>query len=129
MKQANITNKRKEQILRNLKFNYDKKNDLLYIYNDKLNVYSNIIIGDFHIEFTKDKKIAGIEVLKASEILEEYQIGKSVLENIQEATLKVVSRNESLIIFIVLKGLKEEKSAAITMNSLDSSIIKALVSV
>ena len=58
MKQASITNKRKEQFLRNLKFNYDKKNDLLYIYNDKMRVYSNVIIGDFHIEFTKDKKIA-----------------------------------------------------------------------
>src|SRR3989338_1629636 len=125
MKQASITNKRKEQFLRNLKFNYDKKNDLLYIYNDKMRVYSNVIIGDFHIEFTKDKKIAGIEVLRASEILEEYQISKGVLENIEEASLKIVSRNESLIIFIILKGLKEEKSAAITMNSLDSSIMKA----
>lgn len=128
MKPLNITQNRKEYYIRKLKFSYDKLNDLLYIYNENTSVFSNVMIGEFHLEFNKDKEVVGVEILKASDILEEYSISKKILENIENVEIKVVVRNNSLLVFLVIRALNQEKSAAITMNSLESPIMQAIAS-
>ncbi|MBD3313098.1 DUF2283 domain-containing protein [Candidatus Woesearchaeota archaeon] len=127
MKQPNITGSRKEYYIKKLEFDYDKSNDLLYICRKGSNIYSNVVVGEFHLEFSKDKKIVGIEVLKASEILGEYGIPKKILENIDKVELKIVVKGNSMLVFIIIHALNQEKSAAITMNNLESPIMKALV--
>ena len=126
MKRLNIIGNRKEYSVKNLKFDYDKLNDLLYVYKTNSSVYSTVIIGKFHIEVNKGGEIVGIEVLRASETLGEYKISQKSLENIQKIELKSVTRNNSSIIFLVIKSLNEEKSATITMNNLDSPIMQAI---
>ncbi len=59
MKQLNTIRNRTESFIKNLKFHYDELNDLLYIYKDDSKVYSNVMVGEFHLEF-KYKKNSGV---------------------------------------------------------------------
>ncbi|MBN1156267.1 DUF2283 domain-containing protein [Candidatus Woesearchaeota archaeon] len=124
MKQLNTI--RNERYIKNLKYSYDRQNDLLYIYRKDSHVYSNVMIGEFHIEFDKVGKIVGVEVLNAIEILREYNVEKRILENIDNVGLKVVTRNNSLILFIEINALNETKSAAVTMNNLEMPIMQSI---
>ena len=126
MKQPNIIGNRKEYVLKNLKYSYDKLNDLFYAYKENSSIFSNVIIGEFHLEIDKEGSIVGIEILGASGLLEEYGITKELLEDMQDVIMKIVSRNNSLIVFLIIKTQKIEKSATITMNNLNSPIIKAI---
>src|SRR3989344_4287656 len=102
MKQSNTTRNRKEHFIGNLEYNYDELNDLLYIYKKNSNVFSNVMIGDFHLEFNKESEIVGIEILNASDILSEYDIPLEILKNINKVDLKVVTSGNSLLIFIII---------------------------
>lgn len=126
MKSSNITANRKEYFVKNIKHNYDKKNDLLYVYRENSKCYSNVVVGDFHIEFDKDGKVVGLEILKASEILEEYGISQGFLENSEGAELRAVLNNNSLLVFLSISSKNEKKSATITMNDVRSGIIEAI---
>lgn len=126
MKQSNITRNRKEQFIGNLEFNYDKLNDLLYVYKKNSNVYSNVMIGDFHLEFNRNNELVGIEVLNASEILGEYGIPLKILENIKKVDLKVITRGNSLLVFMIIDSMDQTKSATITMNNLEAPIMEAI---
>lgn len=128
MKQANITRGKKQYFIKNLKYDYDKLNDLLYVYKKDSNVYSNVMIGEFHLEFDKNMNVVGLEILKASDILDAYNIPKRILENIEKVELKVVVKNNSLLVFMIIHALNQEKSAAITMNNLEAPIMKAIAS-
>ncbi len=125
MKQQNISS-RKQQLIRNLNFNYDGLNDLLYVYKRDSSIYSNVVVGEFHLEFNKDRELIGLEVLNASGVLGEYGISKKELENIEKIELKTISRNNSLIVFLIIKGQNQEKSAAITMNNFNSPIMQVI---
>lgn len=126
MKQSNIIRNKKEYIVRNLKNKYDNKNDLFYVYKQDSNVYSNIVIGNFHLEIDKAGKIIGVEILNASDILKEYNIAKNFLNNTDKIELKVVNKGNLMIIFLVFNTKNQTKTATITMNSLDSQIAKVM---
>lgn len=126
MKHSSITRNRKEHYIRNLEFSYDKNNDLLYVYKKGSSVYSNVVIGEFHIEVDKSKKIVGMEILKASELLGEFDIPRRLLNDISSVSIKIVQNNNSTILFLIIQSQNEEKQATITMNSFDSSIIEAM---
>jgi uncharacterized protein YuzE len=128
MKQSNIIRNRKEKLIRNLKFHYDELNDLLYVYKENSAVYSNVVIGEFHLEFNKNKELVGIEILKASEILKEFGISETLLKNIQKVDLKAVTNNNSLLVFITIYSNGKHKSAAITMSNLESPVMRAIAS-
>ena len=127
MRRSNISGNRREYVLKDLSFSYDRLNDLLYIYKKDSNVYSNVIIGEFHLEFDKAGELVGVEIHKASEILKEYSISKKLLENIKKTELKVVITNNSLLVFLVIQSLDQEKSATITMNNLESHALETAI--
>ena len=85
-----------------------------------------LVVGDFHLEFDKDRELVGLEVLNASDVLGEYGISKSLLENIEKIELKTVVRNSSLIVFLSIKSLSFAKSAVITMNNFHSPIMQVI---
>jgi len=126
MRQSNTIRNRKEYIVKNLKFDYDKYNDLLYIYKENSDVYANVVIGEFHIEFDRESSVVGMEILNASELLSEYGINENLLTNMKKAELKIVLRDNSLLIFLLLSSPAEEKSVPITMNGLESPLMQAM---
>jgi seryl-tRNA(Sec) selenium transferase len=86
------------------------------------------MIGEFHLEFNKNGEVIGVEILNASELLAEYDIPQKTLQNIEKTELKVVVRNNSLIVFLIIRSLNQEKSATITMNNIESPIMQAIAS-
>ncbi len=128
MKRLNITGNRKEYSVKNLLFDYDKLNDLLYVYKKDSHVYSNVMIGEFHLEFNKSGELIGMEILNASDILADYGIPKRSLDNIQKIDLKTVVRNNSILVFVVIKALNHERSATVMMNNLESPIMHMIAS-
>lgn len=121
MKRSNISG-RKQYFVKGLTYSYDEENDLFYAHKKDANVYSNVVIGEFHLEVTKQGEIVGIEILRASEVLQEYGISKKILEHMDEVRLKVIVRNDSLLVFLLINGLNQECSATIAMNNLNSPI-------
>lgn len=127
MKQLNTTGNRREYLIRDLKFNYDNLNDLLYVYKENSSVYVNVVIGDFHVEFSKEWQVVGMEILNASDLLEEYDVSKDMLENIKKIEIKTVNRDNSLLIFLMIASLADvEKAVPITMNNFESPIMQAM---
>src|SRR3989338_6115240 len=78
--------------LSGLRFAYDKRNDLLYVYKPNAAVFSTVVLGEFHLEFSRSKDVVGLEVLRAAEVLAEYGISRALLEHIERAELRVVPR-------------------------------------
>ena len=126
MRLSNITRNRREYLVKKLKFNYDKENDLFYTYKEDSQVYSNVMIGDFHIEFNKNGEVIGVEVLNASDVFYEYQIPTAFLENIKEINIKIVIRNNLMLICLIINSMNQEKSAMITMNNVESAIMQEI---
>lgn len=124
MKPLNIQGNRRQYLVKNLKFNYDSLNDLLYVYKPESNVYANVVIGEFHLEFDKNGEVVGLEVLKASEILSEYEVSEETLKNIEKINIKIVIRDNSLLMFLMIFALNEQKSIPVTMNSLKSPLMQ-----
>src|SRR3989338_1845253 len=105
MKQSNTTINRKEHIIGNLAFSYDELNDLLYVYKKNSSIYSNVMIGDFHLEFNKNSELVGLEALHASDILGEYEIPLKILKNIKKVELKVATVGNSLLVCMVIYSM------------------------
>lgn len=128
MKPSNTTASRRRYEISNLEFSYDKYNDLLYVYKKNSHAYTTVVIGEFHLELNRDGDLVGLEILKASELLEEYDIPMRILENIEHVKLRVVVKNSSFLVFLVIQAMNQEKCAAITMNNLESPIMQAIAS-
>lgn len=79
MKRPNITGNRRQYNLKDLKFHYDKANDLLYAYKEDSQVYSTVVIGEFHLEIDRKMGLVGLEVLNASDILREFGMTRTKL--------------------------------------------------
>ncbi|HLD15294.1 MAG TPA: DUF2283 domain-containing protein [Candidatus Nanoarchaeia archaeon] len=126
MKQINISGNRKEYSLKGLKFNYDGLNDLLYVYKQNSEVYSTVMVGEFHLEFSRDGEVVGVEILKASDLLKEYDVSKSLLNNLDGIKIRVVVRSDSLIVFLVIGAMNKERSIPITTNNLESPIMQII---
>lgn len=127
MKQLNTIGNRREYLIRDLKFNYDNLNDLFYVYKENSSVYANVVIGDFHVEFSKEEQVVGIEILNASDLLEEYDVSKDMLENIKKVEIKIVNKDNSLLIFLMIASLADvEKAVPITMNNFESPMMQAI---
>lgn len=127
MRRSSIIGNRRYSIS-NLKYSYDSLNDLLYVYKEGSQVYSTVVVGEFHLEINKIKELVGLEILNASELLAEYDIPKRILKNIDNVEMKVVVRNNSFLVFLIIHALNQEKLATITMNNLESPIMQAIAS-
>jgi uncharacterized protein YuzE len=100
------------------RISYDKENDLLFIHkgfyeNEKFK--TNIDIGDLILDLSTKKRIVGIEIINASEFLKEFGIGKSTMENMEDAKFEAQIKPNSIIIGLKLKTKKEEIPAKIAV--------------
>lgn len=89
---------------------YDKENDDLFLSKGRGNYEGSVEIGDFIIDFSKNDKIVGIEIMNASKNL---NISKSLLNSIKAAHMSVSQRNQAMVInaLLVLKNKKEIRTA------------------
>jgi len=87
-------------------FDYDYKNDSLFVYNPKVKSKGSIEFDDFIIDFTNKKEIASVELLNASDFfkglnIDSSKIDKKMLNEIKTCKLEIIPKNN----FIVIKFL------------------------
>lgn len=92
-------------------FDYDMKNDILYIYK-KRTARGSINMGDFTIDISHHGKLSGLEINNASKIISKFtenRITKKMLKNIKKATIKAeYKQNTMYIYYAVLFSMKNK---------------------
>lgn len=89
---------------------YDEENDDLFISRSRGNYEGSVEIGDFIVDFSKDDKITGIEIMNASKNL---SVSKSLLAKIKSASMGVSERNHAMVVsaLLVLENNREIRAA------------------
>lgn len=93
---------------------YDKENDLLFLYR-KQRSKGSVEIGSLVIDISDDGRIVGLEIFDASRVLSDVtgmKVTKSMLDSVKTASLKVTYRPDSILIAILLKTLQEKEISA-----------------
>ncbi len=89
---------------RKAKVDYDRENDILYVYSGE-SVKDSLEIDNFVLDFSSENKIVGVEIFDASDILSGLslmKISKRMLSEIEDAT---ISFKQSKDLFFVVLGL------------------------
>ncbi len=105
-----------------VKFDYDKENDDLYMIRKDASVKSSVMFGDVILDVSKDGKLVGIEMLDASNII---GISGENLEGIVRADMQVFYKPNMVIIRIHLFLENTEKELSIpiaTETSLEAAV-------
>jgi len=95
------------------KISYDKENDILY-YNKGKKGYDSLELGNAFLEFSSDGKIAGIEIMNASDFLSELtdeEITSEILDNVVAG--KISLRHNGDYAFIVFEFIFEKENEKI----------------
>jgi len=119
MRQGNIMVKRNYNV-KQLKSYYDAENDLFYAHKENTKVFSNIMLGDFHIEYDREGNIVGIEVLNATDVLKEYGVSKEMLKQMQDVQIKVIEKQSTILVWLIIVGKGKEQGIPITVNNPES---------
>ena len=93
-----------KKMVRKAKINYDKENDILWIYSGE-SVKDSIEIDNFVIDFSKNNKIVGVEIFNASKVLSRLtlsRITKQMLAEIRRATFSSYQSKELIYVVVVL---------------------------
>ena len=85
-------------------YNYSEYSDILNIHKKNVLTKGSAELGDFTVDFGNDNDIVGIEIEHASEFLNNLDISKEFLKNLEGAKMIIDKRNNNCqIVFIVLK--------------------------
>lgn len=93
-----------------MKFAYDNITDSILVFTRKPNeqVKGSATVANLVLDFTKDNKIVGLEIRKATEFFKALGI-KEPPNTIQSATLEVNYRRDGFIIIVQLKFEDQEE--------------------
>lgn len=97
------------------RFSYNEIDDSLILScrEENENVKENFMFDDIIFSLTRKGKIVGLQIKNMSNILSESSINPEILDNLKEADLKIIQKENSLFIGIKLvsKNLEEKKIA------------------
>jgi len=85
-------------------FDYDEKNDILYIHK-KCSAKGSLNIGDFIIDVSHDGRLAGLEILNASKTISKFissRITKKMLSEIKKAGIHAEYRGNAMYVYYML---------------------------
>ncbi len=105
-----------------VKFDYDDKNDNLFLIDKSADIKSSVMYGDVILDISKDGKLIGIEMFDASSII---GVSRDDLENITAANMQVFYKTGMIIVRIHLHLKDAEKDISIpiaTETSLSAAI-------
>jgi uncharacterized protein YuzE len=106
--------------MQRFKFDYDEENDDLFIYNKDKKSSASVEIGKLVLDFDKDKKLTGIEIMDAVAYLSAFSvkglINKELLENIFACEVGTESQDNILIIKLVLSMKSSSESIELPIN-------------
>ncbi len=85
-------------------FDYDQKNDILYIFRDFI-TKGSLNIGDFNIDISHNGKLSGLEIMNASKTISKSigtQITKKMLNGIKSAGINTENRGNAIYIYYAI---------------------------
>ncbi len=95
------------------RFSYNEIDDSLILScrEENENVKENFIFDDIIFSLTGKGKIVGLQIRNMSNFLSDSDISPEILDNLKEADLKIIQKENSLFIGIKLvsKNLEEKK--------------------
>jgi uncharacterized protein YuzE len=92
------------------KVSYDQEEDVLYVRLDRP-ISDSLQVGDFIVDFSKDNKIVGLEMLNASKLVsmpEGVDVKKS-LASVEKASFGVREVRDVVIIGVAMKVMWQKK--------------------
>ncbi|MFH1127499.1 MAG: DUF2283 domain-containing protein [archaeon] len=93
-----------------VKFDYDDKNDNLFLIDKSADIKSSVMFGDVILDISKDGKLIGIEMFDASNMV---GVSRDELENIRKADMQVFYKLNMVIVRIHLHFRDSEKDISI----------------
>jgi uncharacterized protein YuzE len=89
---------------------YDENNDDLFLKRGSDKYEASMEIGDFIVDFSKNDKIVGIEIINASK---NFGVAKALLKSVKSASLAVTQRNQAMMVtaILVLENDQEIRTA------------------
>jgi len=86
---------------------YDTENDIFMIHkgfskNEKFQ--GNFDIGNLILDISNKGRIRGLEVLNATSFFKEFNLSKTMLQNITSAELQTVTKPDSIMLSILFKA-------------------------
>ncbi len=109
-------------MLSKFKLDYDFKEDLLYLYNEKKKSNGSIEFGEIVVDLEKKGEVVGLEIFEASKYLSELtnrKITKQNLKKINTAKFSFNSKKGTILIRIILLIEKEEIPASIALQNMN----------
>jgi len=97
---------------------YDKENDILSIHKgfDKDEKFKgNIDVGELVLDVSTRGRIRGIEIMNATEFFKDFDIGKSILENLKDANFTASLNPNRIMLGILVKTENKEIPAKIAV--------------
>jgi len=94
------------------KFSYDKEQDDLFVYSSKSKSKGSVEFGDVIIDLNSQKEFVGIQIMHASEFLQELvEVDiKPVLDSLKECRVETIRQKNMLIVKLFLVGDVEVSS-------------------
>ncbi|MFA5797257.1 MAG: DUF2283 domain-containing protein [Candidatus Woesearchaeota archaeon] len=99
-------------MFRKFKFDYDKENDSLFLYDPKSKSKASVEVNDMIIDYNGKKEVTGIELLDATKLLKELSFEKSgsiSLGDIKECQIEIINKHNFFIIKILLIFLSRDR--------------------
>lgn len=87
---------------------YDEENDILYVYTEK-GANDSVDFDNFVIDYSKEGMITGVEILKATEFIEQFGLSKEFLKNAKSAALSIIQGKEYSLVKIMIFTINEAK--------------------
>lgn len=97
-----------------VKFDYDRENDSLFLYKSEEKVRGSVELGDFVIDFNPNlNKVVSLEIMNASKRLPvalSNKINKTTLKNIKKAVLRTQHKDNVIyVIYGILSMVRNEQ--------------------
>ena len=89
---------------------YDKENDILAIHKGFASgerFRGNIVVGDLVLDMSTRDRVRGVEILGASAFLKEFGVTKRLLARLEAADFTATRKGESILLSLLLKGVKD----------------------
>ena len=99
-------------MIKTFKFDYDYKNDSLFIYNPDSKSKSSIEMDDLIIDYNKNKELVAIEILNATTLfknISNFKITKAKLKHLTNCNVEIIKKNQYFIIKLELTLNNDEK--------------------
>lgn len=106
--------------MQEFKFDYDKENDDLFLYNPRTKSTASIEVGKLVLDFNRQKKLTAIEIMDATDFLKplagKLKINKVALSNIVSCKIQTKAQDNFLLIKMLFLMRINRKEIELPLN-------------